>query len=736
MSNKRHAVVYGLYAQVACAIGLTISLTLGVLWYAVYQQDNIIQHNYAELIERSLAEDLDELVYLTNANSYWDRSFEKLVMERDFDWANNHWGQNFLEDNKLNEIIVLNGDFQPLYASSNNKLRSQKIFHLDNKNSLLMREINLLIEQVGRRQPETATSGSFFVHQGQLFAISVGGIYPDSYELTPSADEEGIGYLLLIKNMDFTGISPLVKYLGLNNLTFSGLPAPSELDNGFVVFGKSGTPIGIVDWSITLKGSNLFQDSILWIALVLVLVAFIVWLIIKRGHRVISMLSDDNSVRAMKREKLEKQAQALKVLVQENLYGDKAGEEIFRLATSVSCGALGAGEATIWVLEDAGDNAICHNRFVASLGLHGPNLQPLPKTVFQELIDVLSKEQVASSSLSKRGHALITLKNFLLGRYDVHSALSVGIFQKDILWGILTIEREGLNEEWPVEEITFVESVSNLLSLMLEKRERHLVEKNLVLAKDEAVAANKAKSEFLANMSHELRTPLNAIIGFSDIIKKELIGPISPPKYRDYADDIHASGAHLLSLISDILDISKIEARSYRLACEATDLNELSSSVVRLMIPRVGEKKISLISQFEEDLLPVFADQRALKQVLLNFLSNAVKFSHVGGEIIVRTKPGRNGMAIIEIEDFGVGIASEHLEKIGEAFYQGDSSISKKYGGSGLGLFISKSLCEMQGGFVEVKSEPGKGTLFTLNWPYAKDIDTSNAASNSLAAVS
>ncbi len=735
MNHKRHTVIYGLYAQIACAIGLTILLTLGVLWYAVYKQDEVIQHNYAELVERSLKDDLGELVYLTNANSYWDESYHNLVEEINLEWANKHLGQEFAYANGLSEIIFLHEDLKSYYEITGSKNRQISFLEEGHLNPSLRLEINYLVEQVVNRQPETATSGSFVSHQGKLFAISVGEIYPDSYEANPSFLRKGKGYLLLVKEFDFNSINPLVKYLGLNNLTFSPLNSALSLKNGFVIFAKSGTPVGTVDWSQTLKGSNLFQDSIPWIIAVLIVVACLVWLIVKRGHNVISMLSDESFIRAMKREKLERQAQALKELVRENLRDKESGEGILQLATSVSCEALEADEATIWLLEEDGENVLCHSRFVRSVGEHAPNLQPISKVVFQELIEVLKRDQVTSSRPSGDGHALITLKNFLLGRYEVHSSLSVGIFQKDTLKGILSIERKNLNEDWPVEEITFAESVSNLLSLMLEKKERLRVEKNLVLAKDEAIAANKAKSEFLANMSHELRTPLNAIIGFSDIIQKEMIGPITPIKYRDYAEDINASGTHLLSLISDILDISKIEARSYRIAQEATDVNELSASVIRLVTPRAGKKKIWLTTEFEENLHPIFADQRALKQILLNLLSNAVKFSHPGGNVIFRTKAGFKGMAIIEIEDFGVGIPKEHLGKIGEAFYQGDSSISKQFGGSGLGLYISKSLCEMQGGFVEVKSEPDKGTLFTLNWPYSKNTDMSIATDHYLPAT-
>ncbi|OUS11774.1 hypothetical protein A9Q97_06925, partial [Rhodospirillales bacterium 47_12_T64] len=223
MNHKRHTVIYGLYAQIACAIGLTILLTLGVLWYAVYKQDEVIQHNYAELVERSLKDDLGELVYLTNANSYWDESYHNLVEEINLEWANKHLGQEFAYANGLSEIIFLHEDLKSYYEITGSKNRQISFLEEGHLNPSLRLEINYLVEQVVNRQPETATSGSFVSHQGKLFAISVGEIYPDSYEANPSFLRKGKGYLLLVKEFDFNSINPLVKYLGLNNLTFSPL---------------------------------------------------------------------------------------------------------------------------------------------------------------------------------------------------------------------------------------------------------------------------------------------------------------------------------------------------------------------------------------------------------------------------------------------------------------------------------------------------------------------------------
>jgi signal transduction histidine kinase len=438
---------------------------------------------------------------------------------------------------------------------------------------------------------------------------------------------------------------------------------------------------------------------------------------VKRGHSVISLLTDEASIRAFKREKLEEQAQGLKILVDENLCSNEQGGNSFRRSVEVLSRTLRADEASIWLFDENGKSAHCYSRYVLTGDQHVEVLPDLCDAELDELILRIEADRYFTSSSDMTKGYLNKLCHLFYGSYEGESILVVGIFQHDFLKGFLSVKRQGIAAEWAIEEVTFTQCVSNLLSLVLEKNERLLVEKDLVIAKDEAVAANKAKSEFLANMSHELRTPLNAIIGFSDIIQKELNGPVSPTEYRDYAADIHSSGTHLLSLISDILDISKIEARSYKIHPEATDACVVAQAVGRLIAVRAGERKITLNYDFDEDIPPIHADQRALKQVLLNLLSNAVKFSHVGGVVNFSLRKGSGDYAEILIEDFGVGIEEQHMEKIGQAFYQGDSSISKHHEGSGLGLYISKNLCEMHGGSMEVKSEHGKGTLFILNWP-------------------
>jgi two-component system cell cycle sensor histidine kinase PleC len=234
-----------------------------------------------------------------------------------------------------------------------------------------------------------------------------------------------------------------------------------------------------------------------------------------------------------------------------------------------------------------------------------------------------------------------------------------------------------------------------------------------------AEAANRAKSEFLANMSHELRTPLNAINGFSEMMVGAMYGPLGDPRYASYAQDILSSGQHLLALINDVLDMSKIEAGKMNLRFEPVQLDDLAEDAMRLIKNRAETAGLSVA--IEVPALPeVEGDYRALKQVLLNLLSNAVKFTPRGGRITLKAEGRRDAMGDrvkVSVRDTGIGIAPHDLARLARPFEQIESQQSKTQQGTGLGLALSKSLVEMHGGVLEIESQPGVGTTVSFLLP-------------------
>jgi len=240
--------------------------------------------------------------------------------------------------------------------------------------------------------------------------------------------------------------------------------------------------------------------------------------------------------------------------------------------------------------------------------------------------------------------------------------------------------------------------------------------------KTRAEEANQAKSKFLANMSHELRTPLNAIIGFSEIMESGMFGPLGADKYIEYARDIRESGEYLLDVINDILDMSKIEAGGIRLAPEAVELDSLLADCIRVVSTRAGEKNLALNSQVEAG-IHLNADRRSLKQIALNLLSNAVKFTPDGGAVSVRARI-RGSRVSIAINDNGIGIAQQALHKLGRPFEQVESQLTKRHQGSGLGLAIAKSLVELHGGTMRIRSRLGRGTMVVVRLPAGTGVAT------------
>ena len=250
-----------------------------------------------------------------------------------------------------------------------------------------------------------------------------------------------------------------------------------------------------------------------------------------------------------------------------------------------------------------------------------------------------------------------------------------------------------------------------------EARARELAELNRKYMREteRAEAANRAKSEFLANMSHELRTPLNAIIGFSELMQSGLFGSLGSERYEEYVRDIHGSGNYLLGVINDILDMSKIEAGRFSLDREKIDLAPLVLEAVRVISLQAEKKKIAIDTNIA-DAMTLNGDRRAIKQIAINLLSNAVKFTGENGRIAVRARK-MSGAVVLTIEDTGCGIPTEALRKLGKPFEQVQNQFTKSHSGSGLGLAISRSLAQLHGGALKIRSTEGVGTIVSVRIP-------------------
>jgi len=276
-------------------------------------------------------------------------------------------------------------------------------------------------------------------------------------------------------------------------------------------------------------------------------------------------------------------------------------------------------------------------------------------------------------------------------------------------WVVLTNRAYAIFSIWITAIILWVARRSRALTRRSEA--------NLMYAKQRAEAANVAKSEFLATVSHELRTPLNAISGFTDSILHETFGPLANDKYREYLEDIKHSGNHLNKLVNDILDVSAIEAKKLELREKELDIGELIEDTVRMMAPSAEMRNITISVSIEDAMPPLYADERRLHEILLNILSNAVKFSHQGGEVSLDVAIDGNGWMKFTISDNGIGMNEKELVSAMERFGQVDGSYSRKFQGTGLGLPLTRSLTELHGGKFRITSEKGVGTKVTVKFP-------------------
>jgi signal transduction histidine kinase len=242
-------------------------------------------------------------------------------------------------------------------------------------------------------------------------------------------------------------------------------------------------------------------------------------------------------------------------------------------------------------------------------------------------------------------------------------------------------------------------------------------EEELRNAKRAAETANAHKSDFLARVSHEIRTPLNAIIGFSDMMASERFGPIGHPRYVEYANDIGRSGRHVLDIVNDLLDISKIEAGEMELDFTAVGLNESVSEAVALVQPHANSQRVIIRTSLSTAVPPVVADLRSIKQIALNILTNAIRFTPSGGQIVVSTSYEANGSVVLRIRDTGVGMTRSELEQAMKPFRQVTTGARKRGDGTGLGLPLTKAMVDANRASFAISSSPNQGTLVEVTFP-------------------
>jgi signal transduction histidine kinase len=356
----------------------------------------------------------------------------------------------------------------------------------------------------------------------------------------------------------------------------------------------------------------------------------------------------------------------------------------------------------------------------------------------ESLLDLLEPKGYLAQVVGTAAHAHASLRSFdaQVALFDIRLGLASGVD----LFATLKAERPelvGVIMTAHVDSKTAIEALRHgaydyidkschpgELYAVLERcfdkiqlqEERSSAYEALRVAKEAAEQANRAKSDFLATMSHELRTPLNAIIGFSEIMAAQGLGPVGNEQYLGYIKDINASGVHLLAIINDLLDLSKAEAGKLEMREDVADLRQLIGAALKMVQARAESSGVVLVSEIPAELPYLLCDERKLKQVLLNLLSNGIKFTPSGGKVAIGVTR-RDGELVIAISDSGIGIASADIAKAFEPFGQVDNRLSRKYDGTGLGLPLAAAMINQHGGRLTLTSEVGSGTTVTIAIP-------------------
>jgi PAS domain S-box-containing protein len=362
-------------------------------------------------------------------------------------------------------------------------------------------------------------------------------------------------------------------------------------------------------------------------------------------------------------------------------------------------------------LFDSDDRLVLHNQRYVEMWPRG-QLDINPGVTYGSLVEAYAKQAIEHGEQ-------IDLKPYVTARIKSHlnppSTREVALF--DGRWLQVTDRR--------TEEGGVVVTCTDITSLKEKQNDLQKTGEEALRAQETAEFANKSKSDFLANMSHELRTPLNAVIGFSEIIRDALMGREFIDEYREYADDIHRSGSHLLALINDILDMSKIEAGELELMEDRTSLGEAIEISVKLVNERATQSNIRLITDVPSEIPFLTADTRKIRQIIINLLSNAVKFSELGGTVTIKVEQTINGDIKLSVIDSGVGIPEDEIQQVLQPFKQAHTGLNRKFEGTGLGLSLTKSLTELHGGSICLKSQtegPNKGTTAIVTLPASRVI--------------
>ena len=695
----------------------TFLLVFLTVWYIANEQDNLENNQSRSLLLAIMEQKNKESLLRVRDYAFWDATYINLVLNFNEDWASDNVGQYIYDTFPEKRTYIFGPENTLKYAAEEGVSLSSETATIY---SGLPEAIQKLREQSLEGQEAQQAIPYVADENGNVWAAAISPITPDYSELEERDVQDvqkNLHFLVFMRQVNGEELQNIGRNFGFPEITFqynNGLK--SDQSPAVLLNDIDGSPLGQITWKPRQFGRQLINQTLVNTGILFLLLVGLMALVWKKGFRLLNTVNTAFHDMTESRRIAKMYERGITELVEgEFLYELSVYEALQKIAVNAGQ-TLGVERTTIWRYDETTEQM--YNMFVED-SVYPDSEQKMVQfhlSEYPELEDIIASGEPGEIYRESSPSNPIALDKTWWAKNVPATVLAVPIARHKLKEGIIFFSSYDIEYDWSDEKLRFAAAISDIVSLIIEVHARNIIESELRTAKNRAEMANAAKSDFLANMSHELRTPLNAIIGFSDIMAQKIFGELGVPQYEEYNQDINQSARHLLMLINDILEISKHESAKFQLHPEIMNIEDEINQAVRLASGRFMNKKTVITVDVEKEVETIEADVKCFRQIALNIISNALKFSE-GACVLEISATADEDYVQIVIKDNGIGIPEEMQQKVFESFSQVENSLNKKYEGTGLGLAITKSLVELHGGTIDLKSKSKEGTTITVRLP-------------------
>ncbi len=699
----------------------TFLLVFLTIWYIADEQDRIEIQESRDLLLTILEQENEESLLRVQDYAIWDTAYEKLVLDLDADWAADNIGQYIHVTFPEKRSYVIGPDNEIVYAAEEGvRLLPERASRYSNLGDIITHLRSQFKNGDGRARLSTYVTD----FDGGIWIAAISVIKPDFADLTEAdftQTSDELSFLVFMRQINGLNLENIGRDFGFPELSFyadelNAYKKPASI----FMYDFMGKPLGTVTWTPALLGQQQINQTLKNSAVLLLILIGLMAFVWAKGFNLLKIVNTTFNKLNESRRIAKMYEKGITELVDGEFLYELSVYEALQKITVNAARTLGIDRVTIWRYDNKTD--IMHNMFVHD----AVNPEAEQKMLEFKLSEHADLDKVVSGGEPVEFYS--EAKNTNLVEFDKNwwsekvppTMLSVPIVRHKLKGGIIFFSSYNRDYDWTPEKLRFAAAITDIVSLIMEGHARNIIETELRAAKNRAEAANAAKTDFLANMSHELRTPLNAIIGFSDIMNQKIFGDLGAEQYTEYTKDINVSARHLLSLINDILEVSKHESGKFELHPEEISLEEELNHAVRVARGRFMEKKAIVTIDVSPEVEVIEADIKCFRQIAMNLISNAIKFSK-DACILEITASQENDYVCLTIKDNGIGIPKEMQKKVFEAFAQVENAFTRIYEGTGLGLAITKGLVELHGGNISLESMPDEGTTIIVRLPISQE---------------